>query len=40
MKDVLGHVGRLGPPPEQVAVAHYLDDVAGDDPFLGEMRRG
>lgn len=38
MADILGHVGAWAPKPEQVAMASLLDDDAGVDAYLGEMR--
>jgi aspartate aminotransferase len=37
MKDLLGHVGAWAPRPEQVAVAHFLDDASAVDEFVADM---
>jgi len=40
MAAILGHVGAWAPRPEQVAVAGFLDDAAGVDTYLRDMRTG
>ena len=40
MKDLIGHTGAWAPRAEQVASAHFLENVPAMDRYLGEMRRG